>query len=176
LCRACPLLGDDRAAIDRVPDLLGQLTHTAVPSVPLRAGSQAPLKSEVPGWRSDRRFPPLPARDGTRRSVAFAIHGRVHHRGVFPVLCAHPLPLASQALSLMDASSAGHCWDRCHPSEVPVPAVPAVLAQEIGLNPVRHNLKGVVPTMRTGQLPPQEVDLRIHCVSFLGSVQRSSKR
>jgi hypothetical protein len=60
----------------------------------------------------------------------------VQRDGGFQALGAHPLLLALEALCFMPAVSAGSCLDVCHPSEIPVPAVPAVLAEEVRFNPV----------------------------------------
>ena len=57
-----------------------------------------------------------------------------------------------------------------HPSEIPVPAPPALLAEKIRLEPVRYDFKDIVPAIRAGHLPSQEVGFCAHCVSFLGLV------
>ena len=84
---------------------------------------------------------------------------------LFTPLGAESLRLSDDALSLVAAGSTGLRRDMGHPSEIPVPATPAVMAEEIGASAVRNNLENIVPAMRTGQLASQEMGLRTHGAS-----------
>lgn len=69
-------------------------------------------------------------------------------------LGAQPLCLSAQTLGLVTTGPAGLCRDVHHPSEIPVPTAPAVMAEKVGADAIRDHLEDIVPALGTGQLAP----------------------